>query len=66
MSTPGGLSLSLGGLIPPGPGAGMGLLIFLGSLGGILAGPTGDFVTSIRNADDILPDHDVYTVTEPA
>ena len=66
MSTPGGLPLSLGGLIPPGPGAGMGLLIFLGSLGGILAGLTGYFVAPIRNAEDILPDHDALTVTELA
>jgi MFS transporter, DHA3 family, macrolide efflux protein len=66
MSTPGGLSLSLGGLIPPGPGAGMALLIVLGSLGGFLAGLTGYFVSSIRNAEDILPDHDVHSLIEPA
>jgi MFS family permease len=66
MSTPGGLSLSLGGLIPPGPGAGMALLIILGSLGGFLAGLTGYFVNPIRDAEDILPDHDVLPVTEPA
>jgi MFS transporter, DHA3 family, macrolide efflux protein len=66
MSTPGGLSLSLGGLIPPGPGAGMALLIVLGSLGGFLAGLTGYFVFSIRNAEDILPDHDIVPFTEPA
>ena len=66
MSTPGGLSLSLGGLIPPGPGAGMGLLIILGSLGGLLAGLTGYFVSAIRNAEDILPDHDAAPISEPA
>jgi MFS transporter, DHA3 family, macrolide efflux protein len=66
MSTPGGLPLSLGGLIPPGPGAGMGLLIILGCLGGFLAGLTGYFIAPIRNAEDILPDHDVLPVTEPA
>ena len=66
MSTPGGLSLSLGGLIQPGPGAGMALLIILGSLGGFLAGLTGYFVNPIRNAEDILPDHDVQLVIEPA
>jgi hypothetical protein len=65
MSTPGGLSLSLGGLIPPGPGAGMSLLIVLGSIGGLLAGLTGYFVNPIRNAENILPDHDVFPVTEP-
>ena len=66
MSTPGGLPLSLGGLIPPGPGAGMGLLIVLGSIGGLLAGFIGYFISPIRNAEDILPDHDVLPVTEPA
>jgi MFS family permease len=66
MSTPGGLSLSLGGLIPPGPGAGMGLLIFLGSLGGFLAGLTGYFVPSIRMAEEILPDHDILPGAESA
>jgi MFS transporter, DHA3 family, macrolide efflux protein len=66
MSTPGGLSLSLGGSIPPGPGAGMALLIVLGSIGGLLAGLTGYFINPIRNAEDILPDHDVLPVTEPA
>ena len=66
MSTPGGLSFSLGGLIPPGPGAGMALLIILGSIGGLLAGLTGYFVNAIRNAEDILPDHDVLPAREPA
>jgi MFS transporter, DHA3 family, macrolide efflux protein len=66
MSAPGGLSLSLGGLIPPGPGAGMALLIVLGCLGGFLAGLAGYFVVSIRNAEEILPDHDVRPVTKPA
>jgi hypothetical protein len=66
MSTPGGLSLSLGGLIPPGPGAGMALLLILGSIGGILAGLTGYFVNAIRNAEDILPDHDVLPLRELA
>jgi MFS transporter, DHA3 family, macrolide efflux protein len=66
MSTPGGLPLSLGGMIPPGPGAGMALLIVLGSIGGLLAGLTGYFINPIRNAEDILPDHDALPVTEPA
>jgi hypothetical protein len=66
MSVPGGLSLSLGGLIPPGPGAGMALLIILGSIGGLLAGLTGYFVNPIRNAEDLLPDHDIPAIREPA
>jgi hypothetical protein len=58
MSAPSGLTSVFGGLIPPGPGAGMGLLIFLSSLGGILAGLAGYLTPSIRHAEDILPDHD--------
>jgi MFS transporter, DHA3 family, macrolide efflux protein len=59
MSTGGSLAPVFGWLVPPGPGAGIGLLIFLSSLGGILAGLTGYFVHAIRHAEDILPDHDV-------
>ncbi|HEX5837147.1 MAG TPA: MFS transporter [Anaerolineales bacterium] len=62
----GGLSAVFGWLVPPGPGAGMGLLIFFASLGGILAGLTGYFVSSIRNAEEILPDHDTLPAAEPA
>ena len=50
---------SLFGLIaPPGPGAGMGLIVFFGGLGGILAGLTGYFVHHIRDVETVLPDHD--------
>lgn len=66
MSTPGGLSFTLGGLIAPGPGAGMGFLIVLGSLGGFLAGLTGYFVPVIRDAEDILPDHHLLPSPEAA
>ena len=38
MRASGGLTPVFGWLVPPGPGAGMGLLIFFSSLGGILAG----------------------------
>ena len=65
MRASGGLSAVFGWLVPPGPGAGMGLLIFFASLGGILAGLTGYFVSSIRNAEDILPDHDTLPTAEP-
>ncbi|HEX5807742.1 MAG TPA: MFS transporter [Anaerolineales bacterium] len=66
MSVPGGLSALFGGLVPPGPGAGMGLLIFLSSLGGMLAGLIGYFVHPIRHAEDILPDHDLKATAETA
>ena len=58
MRAPGGLSSALSWLITPGPGAGAGLLIFFSCLGGILAGLTGYFIRPIRDAEDILPDHD--------
>src|SRR6266487_2398206 len=58
MRTSSGLSRLFGWLVPPGPGAGMGLLIFFSSFGGILAGLVGYFIYSIRNAEDILPDYD--------
>lgn len=64
MRAPGGLSSLFGWLVPPGPGAGMGLLIFLSCLGGILAGLVGYFVHPIRHAEDILPDHNVAITPE--
>src|SRR5215216_2982157 len=66
MRVPGGLSSLFGWLVPPGPGAGMSLLIFFGSLGGILAGLAGYFIHAIRNAEDILPDHDAMAMGETA
>jgi hypothetical protein len=66
MRGPSTISSLFGWLVPPGPGAGMGLLIFFGSLGGILAGLAGYFIDAIRNAEDILPDHDVTPAVEPA
>ncbi|HEX6035732.1 MAG TPA: MFS transporter, partial [Anaerolineales bacterium] len=66
MRLPGGLSDGLGWLIPIGPGAGTGLLIFLSSLGGILAGVSGYLIHPIREAEDILPDHDRMVPVEAA
>src|SRR5512138_2404091 len=53
-----GLSSLFGWLVPPGPGAGAGLLIFFSCLGGILVGLVGYFIYPIRHAEDILADHD--------
>jgi MFS family permease len=64
MSAPSGLSSLFGWLVPPGPGAGMGLLIFFSCLGGILAGLAGYFIHPIRYAEDILPDHDMMITAE--
>ena len=64
MRASGGLASTFGWLVSPGPGAGMGLLIFLSSLGGILAGLTGYFVRHIRHAEEMLPDHDTMATAE--
>src|SRR5215212_8319056 len=64
MRTHSGLSSLFGWLVPAGPGAGMGLLIFFSCLGGILAGLIGYFIYPIRYAEDILSDHDLRTTTE--
>jgi hypothetical protein len=64
MSAPSRLSSLFGSLIPPGPGAGMGLLIFLSSLGGIVAGVAGYLTHAVRYAEDILPDHDTLGTAE--
>ena len=64
MRAPSGLSSLFGWLVPPGPGAGMGLLIFFSCLGGILAGLAGYFIRPIRHAEDILPDHDMKITAE--
>ena len=49
-----------------GPGSGMALLIFLCGFGGILAGLSGYFISAIRDAEEILPDHDIVPVAETA
>jgi MFS family permease len=62
MRAPSGLSTLFGWLVPPGPGAGAGLLIFFAALGGILAGLTGYLIRPIHQAEAILPDHDTLVV----
>jgi hypothetical protein len=64
MRAPSGLSSAVGWLVTPGPGAGMGLLIFFSCLGGILAGLAGYLIHPIREAEDILPDHDQMVAAE--
>jgi len=66
MRAPGGLSSLFGWIVPAGPGAGMGLLVFFGGLGGVLAGLSGYFISAIRGAEDILPDHDAAMAAESA
>ena len=66
MRAPSSLSSLFGWLVAPGPGAGMGLLIFFSCLGGILAGLAGYLIYPIREAEDILPDHDRMVPAEAA
>jgi MFS transporter, DHA3 family, macrolide efflux protein len=66
MRTSNSFSSFFGWLVPPGPGAGMGLLIIFGALGGLLVGLTGYFIPFIYNAETILPDHDANIAIESA
>ena len=64
MRTPGSFSSFWSWLMPSGPGAGMGLLIFFSCLGGMLAGLLGYVIQPIRHAEDLLPDHDLTAAPE--
>ncbi len=50
-------------LFGSGPGAGMGLMIFIIGLIGILVGCVAFFVKVIRNVEDDIPDHDLDSET---
>jgi DHA3 family macrolide efflux protein-like MFS transporter len=58
MRAQGGFTALFGGLVGSGPGAGMGLLFVFCGLGAALAGLSGYFIPAIRNAEELLPDHD--------
>lgn len=56
---PGGsLANTFGPLVGTGPGAGMGLMFVLTGLLGALVGLSGYLFPAVRNAEDLLPDHD--------
>jgi hypothetical protein len=54
----GGLTGMFGWLVGTGPGAGMGLLFVFTGLAAGLVGLSGYFFPAVRNAEDLLPDHD--------
>jgi MFS family permease len=54
----GSLTGTFGWLVGTGPGAGMALIIIFCGLGGALVGLAGYLFRAVRNAEDILPDHD--------
>ncbi len=57
---PGGAWVSrFGWLVGTGPGAGMALMMVIGGLVGTAAGLAGYLVPTIRNAEDLLVDHDL-------
>ncbi len=58
------LSETFGWLVGTGPGAGMSLLIFFCGILGAMVGVAGYFYPAIRNAEDILPDHDTLPKVE--
>jgi MFS transporter, DHA3 family, macrolide efflux protein len=58
MRTQSALSDTFGWLVGTGPGAGMGLLMVFCGVIMSLVGLAGYFIPAIRNAEDLLPDHD--------
>ncbi len=61
---PGGsLAPIFGPLVGTGPGAGMVLIFVLMGVLGVIPGLAGYAIESIRNIEDILPDHDAITTT---
>lgn len=55
-----------GGAFGTGPGAGMGLLITFCGVACVLTGLAGYLIPAIRNAEDILPDHDAAPAGDTA
>lgn len=58
MRPEGGLSGVFGGLVGTGPGAGMALMFVVTGILGTLVGLGGYAFRAVRDAEDILPDHD--------
>ncbi|MBF8285406.1 MAG: Macrolide transporter [Anaerolineales bacterium] len=62
----GGLTGAFGWLVGTGPGAGMALLIIVTGLLAMTVGVSGYLFPAVRNAEDILPDHDAGSRMESA
>jgi len=58
MTTDTGMASIFGPIFGTSSGAGMGLLMFFSGVVATSVGIIGYFIPNIRNAEDILPDHD--------
>jgi hypothetical protein len=67
MRTESTLSNMFSGLVGTGPGSGMGLLMVFCGIAVTMVGLTAYFIPAIRNADELLPDHEsLVAAAEPA
>jgi hypothetical protein len=64
MQVGGVLAPIFGGILGVGPGAGISLMFILAGIGGVLIGLAGYAFHSVRNAEDILPDHEARIADE--
>jgi DHA3 family macrolide efflux protein-like MFS transporter len=58
MMPSGSLAATFGGLVGTGPGAGMSVMFVISGILGAFVGLAGYLVPVVRNAEDILPDHE--------
>jgi MFS transporter, DHA3 family, macrolide efflux protein len=65
MRTENAFSTMFSGLVGTGPGAGMSLLMVFSGVLITLIGLAAYFIPAIRNADNLLPDHDMLAKAEP-
>lgn len=65
MQSGGTLVNIFGGLVGVGPGAGIAVLFLITGVLGMIAGFGGYLFPAIRNAEDILPDHDIQPIAPP-
>jgi len=63
MMTDGSLASLFGGLVGTGPGAGMSLIFVITGILGVLVGLGGYAISSVRNVESALPDHNVRAQT---
>ena len=61
----GTMATVFGPLVGTTSGSGMSLLIFFCGMGAAVVGAAGYYFSAIRNAEDILPDHDTMARVEP-